>query len=415
MNVTKAKHDLMRKANTLTILNYIKNNELVTKREIEDGTGLSWGTVSIITGELKEQGIITECSSSQTSLGRTPRELDFNSKTNLMIGIDINSRGITAVIIDLKCRVLNSIFKGIIQNDRASILQQAISMTHQLIQYLDGAPHIIGIGVAMQGAVDTTRGISLFSPYFADWENIPLKEILEVEFGVPVFVEHDPNCMILAENWLGNVRQTDYMVLIRLSMGIGMSLMINQTVYKGADGTAGEFGHIAMNLNGPQCSCGNFGCLEAYSSGRSILAKAREGIKLGLSRKIELTEEDNNVNLSRVAQAARNGDVYLRGIFDSAAVYLGIGIANLIDLLNPGLVVLGGELAAYDDLLVQKAKEVASSRAWKHSRVQIMASKLGNDAAAIGAASIFVQKILLGDLEYIFVNSPSHCGPPSDR
>lgn len=400
-----AKHDLMRYTNTLSVLECIRQYGQVTKREIQEKTGLSWGAVSNIVGELLNKNVISETPSTDPIIGRTPLKYDIRSDNNLIIGVDINIEGLTAVLIDLKCRVLREIRAVVTRNDRESVLAQVKKMIHGLIKESKvDKERIIGIGIAMQGAVDAEKGISIFSPYFDGWENVPVSEILEQEFHIPVCVEHDPNCMALTEKWLGSTKDVNNFLFIRLSMGIGMSIIMNGEIYKGVDGSASEFGHITMNPGGARCTCGNYGCLEVYSSGRSLLRQVGEGIKLGRAPlAAELAKQDAKLDLGVAIAAAKQGDVFVRGLFDDAAVYLGIGISNLINIFNPDMIIIGGELAKYEDLYLDRVREIAGQKAWKNFRVNIVTSKFGSNSAAIGAAAVFIQKVFSGDIKEILV------------
>ena len=161
------------------------------------------------------------------------------------------------------------------------------------------------------------------------WNNVRLKEIMENEFGMRVYIEHDPNCMALTEKWLGFAKDMKNLLFVRLSMGIGMSIIVNGEIYRGADGSAGEFGHITMDPNGPRCTCGNYGCLEVYASGRGILQQVNEGIKLGrTSAASGLKGNAGELDIGLAAMAARQGDEFVKGLFDDAGTYLGIGISN---------------------------------------------------------------------------------------
>ena len=397
------KHDIMRTTNTLSLLDCIRDYGPLTKGEIQEKTGLSWGAICNIISELLKSRIISECMSTEFAVGRTPSKFDINSNDRLIIGIDINIEGLTAVLIDLKCRVLNSIRVAIMENEKEEVLKQAKCIIHQLLDSTRiDRDKIIGIGIAMQGTVNSDEGVSVYSPYFNNWDNIPLKDIFEKEFNLPVCVEHDPNCMAMTERWLGGAKDVKDMLFIRLSMGIGMSIIINGEIYRGVDGSAGEFGHITINPDGARCTCGNYGCLEVYASGRSILQQTREGLKLRRTTlEIGLEKDNEAINLSTVANAARKGDAYLRSIFENAGIFLGIGISNMINIFNPEMVIIGGELGKFADLYLDKAREIAKQKAWKNSRINILASQFESDSAAIGAAAVYVQKIFSGNVHLI--------------
>ena len=221
---TVTNHDQMRIANTVSVLNYVREFGPLTKKALQQKTGLSWGSISSITTDLIKQKIIIECQKQNPYPGRNPKDLDISSITNLLIGIDISAEGITGVLIDLKCKVIESKkIKIVIDNEQENYPELILNHIRNLIShFLNKAAkmRVIGIGLAVQGAVDSEHGISLFSPHIPGWKNIHLKAILETEFKLPILVEHDPNCMALAERWLGGINNVPNMLLIRLTHGI---------------------------------------------------------------------------------------------------------------------------------------------------------------------------------------------------
>jgi len=399
----KAKHDFMRTTNTLSVLECIMQAGPVTKKDIQDRTGLSWGAVSNIISVLLQKKVISEAKSTESNIGRTPSKFDISRNNNLIIGIDINAAGLTTVLTDFKCNVLKSMRYGVIEKDKEGIIKQIKDIIRSTMEdaRID-RQKASGIGVAMQGAVDTERGVSVFSPYFPDWKEVHINEILQEEFKLPVLLDHDPNCMALAERWLGAAKGVKNLLLVRLSMGgIGMSIIINEKIYRGADGSAGELGHIIVDPDGPRCTCGNYGCLEVYASGRSLLMKAKEAIKQGLVFFSPDIDEHSEVPLEAIAEAATGGNGHVRNLFDEMAFYLGIGISNAINVFNPQLIIIGGELARYEKLFMAKLKETVESKAWKWSNKNIIASRLGSNSPAIGAAALFIQKVFAGETSYI--------------
>jgi N-acetylglucosamine repressor len=148
-----------------------------------------------------------------------------------------------------------------------------------------------------------------------------------------------------------------------------------------------------------RCTCGNYGCLETYVSGDSILQKAIEGVKLGRNTALSgLSKHVRELELEHIYKAARQGDEFAKGLFDEAGIYLGIGISNLINILNPDLIVIGGELTKCKDLYLDRTMEIVTKKVWKNSRVNLLISGLDSSSAAVGAALQFVQKIFHGEM-----------------
>lgn len=384
----------MRNANILTVLNCIRASGPVAKRGIQAATGLSWGTVSSITAELIEKRLLMECTPPDGSIGRPPVRLDICSTRNYIVGLDINIAGLSALLIDLKCGVRQELHEKpeILEKDR--LLEQISGLVRRLIG-LAGIPgdSLLGIGIAVQGSVDSGRGISLFSPFFSGWKDVPLRDLFEKEFQVPVMVIHDPNCMAMAEQWIGQAQNTQNFILLRLSTGLGMSFVNGGAILDGATGTAGEIGHMVVDPDGPLCSCGNRGCLESFSSIRGILARVKEACACG-----ELDPGRRyDASIKDAAAGAREGNRALLQIFEDCGFYLGVGVANLINLFNPALILMAGELADYQDLFFQKMLETVRRHAWHLSPIRISFSSL-HASAAMGAAIFFVKQVYMGEI-----------------
>ena len=398
--------EMVRRSNALNILECIRNFGPITKDNIKTKTGLSWGAISNITSDLVRKSLITESLDTNKSVGRTPYLYDVNSMQNLIIGVDLNIAGIRVVIIDLKCNIIHNMEEKIEDNKRDKIINQTKRIVHQIIDNFEiEKDKIIGIGIAMQGVVDVQNGISVFTPYFQDWKNVHLKDFFELEFNLPVYVEHDPNCMALTEIWLGTAGNVDNLLFIRLSMGIGLSIIINKQIIRGVDGCAGELGHIIMNPDGEQCTCGNYGCLEVYSSGRGILERSSQLYDANLTPILkEIVKDRSEISIKSIYEAALKGDAELKKVFNEAGEYLGKAVANIVNILNPELIIIGGKIANYNELFLDSLLRTAKNNAWKNSRIDIEISKYDDYSAAIGAGASFIQEIFLGNADYIFKN-----------
>lgn len=394
LNKTMVNHDLMKNSNTLTVFECIRDNGPISKKDIQKLTNLSWGSISNNTNTLMKRNLITDIKISDDSIGRNPCVYDVNPEENLLIGLDVNIIGITGIIVDLKSRTKFKIYELIKNLEQTSVIQQAKEVIYRLIAMVDDKSKIKGIGVAFPGHVDAEKGVSLFLHQFAGYKTINIKQLLETEFKIQVMIDHDPNCMALTEMLLGKAKNINNMIFIRLSLGIGMSIVIDRKIYRGFTGAAGELGHTIMDPNGYKCSCGNYGCLETCSSTDAILKMAREGLSLGLCTILKaLLISNHELNLDTIIKAYNLGDDYIKNIIQKASGYMGIAITNMVNVFDPQLIVIGGEMAAYEDEIISKIRETVNQKVWKHSNVEIVASEFSNDAAAIGAASMLIHSV----------------------
>jgi glucokinase len=250
---------------------------------------------------------------------------------------------------------------------------------------------IAGVGIGAPGAVDFGGGTVIFAPNMDGWKDVPLKKDLEKQLGVPVFVENDCNIAALGVYVAELKSKPKSMVGIFVGTGIGGGIIINGELYSGFGHTAGEIGHMVVEISGPKCGCGNKGCFEALASRTAIFQQIKAGIKDG--QKTILTEmlgsDLEDLRSGDLRKAIRRGDKFVDRIVEGAAEYIGIATANLVNILNPEVVVLGGGVieALSDEMMgviVETATDYAMPGAMKG--VEIIASKLGDNAGITGGA-----------------------------
>jgi glucokinase len=250
---------------------------------------------------------------------------------------------------------------------------------------------IAGIGIGAPGAVDFNAGTVIFAPNMEGWKDVPLKKELEKQLGVPVFVENDCNIAALGVYVSELKSKPRHMVGIFVGTGIGGGIIINGELYSGSGHTAGEIGHMVLEISGPKCGCGNKGCFEALASRTAIFQQIKAGVKDG--QKTILTEmlgdDLEDLRSGDLRKAIRRGDKFVDRVVEGAAEYIGIATANLINILNPEVVFLGGGVmeALADEMMgviVETATDYAMPGAMKG--VEIVASKLGDSAGITGGA-----------------------------
>lgn len=271
-----------------------------------------------------------------------------------------------------------------------TLAQRTIDQTRREVR---GA-EIIGIGVGAPGPLDTKSGIVLLTPNLG-WVNLPLRQIIHDRLALPAALDNDANCAVLGEWWMGAARGTRIAIGITIGTGIGGGLIIDGKLFHGASDCAGEIGHTTIDTEGRRCKCGNYGCLEAYASGPNIALRACEEIKAGaVSRLSQYVNGDlRQITAQTVYQAAHDGDDLALEVVNDTAKFLGAGIANLVNIFNPEVVVVcGGVTLAGDHLFVPLRREVAR-RAFKPavSVCRIVPSELSGTAGVYGAAKAFLE------------------------
>ncbi len=260
---------------------------------------------------------------------------------------------------------------------------------------------LAGIGIACAGGIDTGRGVVVTpSPNVPGWVNVPLAEIVKKKSGVNTLVINDASAAALGEHRFGAGRGVKNLVLFTLGTGIGGGIIVDGRVYLGASGGAGELGHMTIDAGGPECGCGNTGCLEMLASGRAIARDAVRRLKKGEKSSLldMVNGEMEKITAEHVGKAARNGDSLAVAVLEQAAYYLGIGMVNAVNIFNPEMIVLGGGMAELGDILTEPGRRMVDERTFSINAraVRIVTAQLGNEAGVYGAAAFVKEQITGG-------------------
>jgi glucokinase len=251
---------------------------------------------------------------------------------------------------------------------------------------------LAAVGVSFGGPVDAAQGLVLVSHHVPGWEKMPLREWLEERLGVPAAVDNDANVAALGEHRFGAGQGCDSLMYITVSTGVGGGWILNGRPWRGADGMAGEIGHMIIDPNGPACTCGKRGCLEALAAGPAIACRARERLtedpQAGQALRALLGGEVQAVTARHVSQAAEAGDELSRQVLDEAARALGRGIGSAISLMNPQRVVVGGGVAKAGQRYFEAVRSAARTTAPPEMTVDIVPAALGDDAPLWGAVAL---------------------------
>jgi glucokinase len=310
------------------------------------------------------------------------------------VGVDLGGTTLTAAAVDVTSGQILGRHQvpTLAKEGHDAVMARMIELIHAVIVSAGlKRADVGGVGVGVPGVVDLERGLTLFLPNLpGGWRNVPLKATLESAFGRPVYLLNDVRSFTLGEKNFGAGRDVDTMVCLAIGTGIGGGVVTNGQLHLGLGGTAGEVGHQVIDPYGPPCGCGSQGCLEAFASGPAITAMALKAITQGRTTSIaQLVSYDlNKVTPEVIARAARAGDPIARDIYERAGFYIGIGVANLIAVLSPQMVVIGGGVAQAGDLLFEPIRRTVRERVYVTpvERVQIVPAQLGTDAGLIGAA-----------------------------
>jgi N-acetylglucosamine repressor len=403
----------------LRLLRLIQATPNVSRMELAKRTGASAASMTSVVQRLIEKGLVVETGKGATNAGRKPVSLSLRGDLGYVIGVDLGSFLLRVIVADVLGNVSYRLeTETRMPEGRERVLSRTFAAIHEAIKQsrLPKAA-IKGIGMAHSGVIDSQKGMVLCFPrpgQMTQWRNIPLREMLENEFHVPGVLDDSSRMMALAEKHFGLGQEVSDFLFVEVGMGIGAALFIDGKLYRGRGGTAGELGHMTVNENGPLCSCGNNGCLEAMASCATIIQTVRSGIQQGVNSKVsELVDGHlDRVSIEVVVQAARENDTLALRVLDEAISHIGVVLADVINLLNPSVVIFGGPLFRHaHDLLLERLRQVIRQRALEKSanEVQLKISALGGEAAALGAARLISREIL-EDLYIQNVLSRGHNG-----
>lgn len=392
------------KLNKQRVLKLIRDNLSISRAEISKLSGLSAPTVSRIIESLIKEGLVEEIGPGTSNGGRRPKLLKFCPDNNFIIGIDLGTTNIYGVVANLEAEIISEEkVPTRVEEGFYSVMDRTFGVIQRLERRLGKKQNrLCGIGLAVAGLINSERNIVAFSPNFR-WHDVDIMGYLGQKTEIPMFFDNVTRVMALGELCYGVGRKYKNFICVNVGYGIGAGIVINGQPLYGVNGMAGEFGHITLEKDSRiQCYCGNFGCLEALSSGNGIARAARMELEKGAkSILFDMCEGNlNNLTAEMVAEAAKKGDAVAWNVFHRTAEYLGIGISALINLFNPEAIVIGGGVTQAGDILFDTVRSTVKARALnKISRdVEILPATFGPKAAVMGAVSLILQKVL--NLEY---------------
>jgi glucokinase len=318
---------------------------------------------------------------------------------DLILGVDLGGTKILTAVVNSQGKMLSrdhSITPA--QKGHKAVIQSILESVHRALGRADVAiSDLIVIGVGAPGLLNPETGILFTSPNLPGWRDVPLRDIIQEKLGKKTFLINDANAAALGEFYFGAARGARNFIYITISTGIGGGIVIDGKIYSGAIGAAGEVGHMTVDDDGPICNCGNRGCWETLASGTALAREARHRIEEGVRTSIlEYADGDvEKVNPQVINSAARQGDSLAKELIGRTGYYVGVGLANLVNIFNPELIVIGGGLSNIGDMLFEPAFKVAGERAYKEAfqAVRFASAELGRNSGVLGAAAFALQEM----------------------
>ncbi|MDX3001760.1 ROK family transcriptional regulator [Kribbella solani] len=377
--------ELIREINSSLLLAELRGG-LLSRTELAKRTGLSLPTVSEIVAELLRRGVVEERETALSGGGRKPVLLALKADAGFVIGIKVTETRVIGVRTDLNAGIVARATAAVPADDVPTVVRVITRLVRGLRP--KSAP-LYGVGVGLAGVVDRASGVVRHATY-ADWRDVDLAGLLADKLGVPVVVDNDVNTLVANEQWFGAGRGVSDMAVVSIGRGIGLGMVLDGRLYRGAGGGAGEFGHLKV-ADGPDCACGGSGCLEAVIGGPAILARTGQR------------------TLDDAAALARAGDAGARAVFDEVGRTLGTAVGNLVNLLNPKLIVLAGEGTRAGELIRPGFDEMLRSSVFDGLQrdLEIVVDEWDDEAWARGAAGLFLGELFQPNLR------PDEAGRPS--
>lgn len=388
----------------VAILDLVRGGRARSRSEIIERTGLSRSIVAQRVGELLELGLVSQSTARSTG-GRPPRHLEFRSEAGHLLVADIGATSIDVATADASGRILSRHSE---EADVASgpdvVLGRVEALFDRLLAHDAPPGELWGLGIGVPGPVEFRTGHPTAPPIMPGWDGHPIRERFGTRYGVPVWVDNDVNIMALGEWHAGEARGHRHLIFVKVGTGIGSGIISNGLIHRGAQGSAGDIGHIQVLAGTEQvCRCGKPGCLESVAGGGAIgrdgelLARAGQSPRLAA-----VLEERGAVSAEDVTMAANGGDPAAFELLQRSAQLVGQTLAALVNFFNPSIIVIGGGVAGAGDAYLATIRQSVYARSAPLATrdLAVRLSRLGQRAGVIGAASMVLDQLF----------SPQHLG-----
>lgn len=389
----------LRRHNRALLLELIRTMGPISRADLARIGRLGMPVVTQLTEDLGRAGLIREVGRGPSTGGRRPILWGLVPDAYCAVGLDIGTRTLSAVTTDLNGSVQKQL------SDPSEMGRGSQALIEQVRNFLEeilkdrsnNGGEVLGIGIALPAPIlemeDSTE--AFFSPpSYPGWGELQIGKLVEDEFGLPVLLDNDANAAALGEHLFGAGRGIRDMFYLIAHRGVGGAAITNGVLYRGFQGGAGEIGHTLIDLEGPKCGCGKYGCLEAFAGRAAIARRASRALKLAGGQKMGGRNPDE-VTAEDVIEAGQGGDELAKRILAETGEYLGIGISSILNMFNPELVVMGGSTMKAGELVLEPAVRVARRRALSGigEKARIVAGELTENAGAVGAAALVLREL----------------------
>ncbi len=396
--------------NRAVIFRSIREAGLISRAALAKSIGLNPATITHIIRELIEEGLVEDTGSGKSKGGRPGSMLRIRSQAGYVIAIQLDRLYIKGMLTNLNLdeKIQEQVIASVPSQPSDISLEVLISLVRSLLERSNlPKKQILGIGICAPGPLDTARGVLLSPPNFPGWPDTPLRQIVEDKFSLPTYLDQDANACALAEKWFGVMRDYNNFVYILGDGGLGGALFLNGDLYRGRHNIAGEIGHTTIRADGPRCPCGNTGCLELYASAHAVEERTRR----------EVSRSDNSllvdlvggnlaqINFQAIVHAAHQGDPLCGRMVREMGISMAAGVVNIVNMLDPEAVVIGGKIALAEDLIrpILDERVPGCSLSGRTAPTPVLFSSLRQDGPITGAFSLVLRQLLQNPF---FTNQP---------
>lgn len=392
--------------NLSVVLDAIRHYGPISRTELAEMTELTSATITNVTSHLTDLGLISESGSAASHGGRKRVLLTLRENAYWAMGIEISRNHVSGVLSNLGGMILERAHEEIERTEGPQkTIDRVIAMGKRFLKRArESGRAVIGLGIGVPGPVNSEEGIVISPPNFPGWSWIRLRDRVEEELDLPVYIDDDAKTAALGEAWFGAGRGVDSIVYISVGTGIGAGVIVNGHLYRGTHELAGQIGHMTLDVNGPRCECSNVGCLEVLAAVPALLNAAASRLQAGEPSALQPLFEQDQLTMDEVCRQAEKGDPLAVSVMDQASRYLGAGVVNAVNLYDPEMIILGGRLVRSYKTLVDQVRGIVRERSFSFAAdsVTIVPSALQGDSSAVGGVTLALEQFFgdpMGSLE----------------
>ena len=381
------------------ILRVLRRRDRISRIEISEITGWSKAKTSQEFRSLLGKGYIKDVGEGASHGGRKPRMMQINNQLGYVFGIDIGATSLEVALADFGGQIIQrQLEPADVREKPEKLLGRCLELALDMILSHGSHPvEVLGIGVGVPGPVNFKRGVLVAPPLMPEWENYEIRDFFKTSFpSALVIVDNDVNIMALGEQCAGDGTCTDHFIFVKIGTGIGAGIVSNGKIHRGSDGSAGDIGHICVDKNGPICSCGNTGCLEAMAAGPAIVKKAIKAAQNGDSVYLRnILENQGTIRPEDVNSACLKADPAALEIIRSSGQMVGEVLASLVNFFNPSHIFIGGGISNFGNHLLVAIRQAVLRRSLPLATtyLSINFSSAGPDAGVIGAIALATEHL----------------------